>query len=323
MKLIKEKTPICELVIAHTDEYQAQSYWQVSPQAERDAELIAKSLTEYIGKQVRKTKFSSLAIEELYEHNLAKKEVRKVILINNKATNDIYIESLVEKIKSNLSDLIDTYKRILKEQGSEINSVIILAKGKELPEESNKVTYMVENRSAKTFLYDFISALHGRAKSSKTSFSINVLGPYKPANQTLHENSLKEESDEQQKLKAESESSSEDYNDISKPEETFVVTPKPAHKTVSSSTGEPLDKIFTVNWVNDIERTFSASFDNKTNILIFEQSDRDLLLEAQQKYQTVKALIVLYTSLSRGKVEVTGGKATNCELVTIQESLGL
>ncbi len=323
MKLIKEKTPICELVIAHTDEYQAQSYWQVSPQAERDAELIAKSLTEYIGKQVRKTKFSSLAIEELYEHNLAKKEVRKVILINNKATNDIYIESLVEKIKSNLSDLIDTYKRILKEQGSEINSVIILAKGKELPEESNKVTYMVENRAAQTFLYDFISALHGRAKSSKTSFSINVLGPYKPANQTLHENSLKEESDEQQKLKAESESSSEDYNDISKPEETFVVTPKPAHKTVSSSTGEPLDKIFTVNWVNDIERTFSASFDNKTNILIFEQSDRDLLLEAQQKYQTVKALIVLYTSLSRGKVEVTGGKATNCELVTIQESLGL
>lgn len=248
MKLIKEKTPICELVIAHTDEYQAQSYWQVSPQAERDAELIAKSLTEYIGKQVRKTKFSSLAIEELYEHNLAKKEVRKVILINNKATNDIYIESLVEKIKSNLSDLIDTYKRILKEQGSEINSVIILAKGKELPEESNKVTYMVENRAAQTFLYDFISALHGRAKSSKTSFSINVLGPYKPANQTLHENSLKEESDEQQKLKAESESSSEDYNDISKPEETFVVTPKPAHKTVSSSTGEPLDKIFTVNW---------------------------------------------------------------------------
>lgn len=323
MKLIKEKTPICELVIAHTDEYQAQSYWQVSPQAERDAELIAKSLTEYIGKQVRKTKFSSLAIEELYEHNLAKKEVRKVILINNKATNDIYIESLVEKIKSNLSDLIDTYKRILKEQGSEINSVIILAKGKELPEESNKVTYMVENRAAQTFLYDFISALHGRAKSSKTSFSINVLGPYKPANQTLHENSLKEESDEQQKLKAESKSSSEDYNDISKPEETFVVTPKPAHKTVSSSTGEPLDKIFTVNWVNDIERTFSASFDNKTNILIFEQSDRDLLLEAQQKYQTVKALIVLYTSLSRGKVEVTGGKATNCELVTIQESLGL
>src|SRR5690554_744424 len=160
MERVKGRTAICEVILANTEEYETQAFWELNEKAEKDAGLIIKSVTDYLNRQIKKSKFNSLSAEVIYEHCTAKGEVKKVIVINNSMTEDLYYLELVNQIKSDLTDLMGLYRHILEEEDSEINSVIIALEGENISKiNRDRKIHFVQDKSTRTFLYDIIEAL--------------------------------------------------------------------------------------------------------------------------------------------------------------------
>jgi hypothetical protein len=219
---------------------------------------------------------------------------------------------------------MDSYKRILEEQGSEINSVVILPEGHELHENyGDTKVYFVKDKASCDFLYDMIGALHGRARSANSSFKINVIPPSKfdtkVAIGEMSVVSVSEDSD----LDDEWSRNSESFANASRPESQFIVNSMPAHKTTSNLASKPVVEVFNVNYVNDCDSIVDVFIDGKRHQLLFEKSDRDKLIEAQSSYKSVRASIEFYKTISRGKSEITGGKVVDCKIFTVQGKLDL
>lgn len=324
MERITGKVAICEIVLANTEEYGTQAFWESNEKAEKDAGLIIKSVTDHLNRQIKKSKLNSLSAEVIYEHCAAKGEVKKVIVLNHLATEDLYFPELINQIKSDLTELISLYRHILEEEESEINSVIIAVKGENISAKNNdRKIHFVQDKSTRTFLYDIIDALHGRARPSNTSFSLNLLEPHKPDSQTTSEPKAADQASQSQDLETVAHKSTSNSERTPKPESTFTLTSKPAPQTIASSSDEPMPIIFSVNSVDDRDNKFCALIDGKIHVLNFDLPDREILLDAQKHYQTIRASVCFYKKISRGRDTDAGGKATGCEIFTFQENLEL